>query len=94
MHICLELYGISRLIAGSKEISLELKECATFRDIVRLLVTMYPGMIGDIVQPDGETLQSPNIFNLNGERMIHVDHMEDTLCDGDQIILMSMSAGG
>ncbi len=94
MRVRLELYGISRLIAGTKELSLEWPEGATFRDIVRLLVTRYPDMIGDVVQPDGETLQSPNIFNLNGERMIHVDHMEDALSDGDQIILMSMSAGG
>ena len=94
MRVHLELFGVSRLVAGVKEIALELEESATFRDVVRLLVTRYPGMIGDVVQPDGESLQPPNIFNLNARRMIQADQMGDVLSDGDRIILMSMSAGG
>jgi len=94
MRVQLELFGPARLIAGKKEISLDLREGSTFRDIVRMLSAEYPEMIGDVIQPDGETLQEPNIFNLNAKQMIQADQMGNTPSDGDRIILMSISAGG
>jgi molybdopterin converting factor small subunit len=94
MRVQLELFGLARLVAGVKEISLDLEEGTAFRDIVRMLSTQYPEMIGDVIQPDGETLQEPNIFNLNARQMIQTEQMSDTPSDGDRIILMSMSAGG
>ena len=94
MRVHMEFFGVSRLVAGVKTTSLDLEEGSTFRDIVRLLSTTYPGMIGDVIQPDGETLQAPNIFNLNARRMIQASHMDGGPNDGDRIILMSISAGG
>jgi hypothetical protein len=94
MRVNLELFGVSRLVAGAKEISLEVEEGTTFRDIARILGTRYPDMIGNVIQPDGETLQPPNIFNLNARQMIQENQMDGGPSDGDRVILMSMSAGG
>jgi molybdopterin converting factor small subunit len=94
MHIQLELFGLSRIAAGTKELSLELEEGTTFRDIVRLLSAQYPDMIGNVINPDGETLHPPNIFNLNAKRMIQPNQMDECPSDGDRVILMSVSAGG
>ena len=94
MHVQLELFGLSRIAAGTKELSLELEEGTTFRDIVSLLSVKYPDMIGNVINPDGETLHPPNIFNLNAKRMIQPDQMDGRPEDGDRIILMSISAGG
>ena len=94
MRIQVELFGLSRLIAREKEITLTLEEGATFRDVVRALVRKYPEMVGDVVQADGETMQAPNILNLDGRRMIQPYQMDERISDGDRIILMSMSAGG
>jgi len=94
MRVTVELLGLSRLAAGQKEITLDLDENATFRDIVRALARRYPAMIGNVIQPDGETLQRPNTFNQNARRMIQEKHMDEHPCDGDRIILMSISAGG
>jgi len=94
MRVQVEFLGLSRLAAGVKEIPLDLEKGATFRHIVRMLGTMYPAMIGNVIQPDGETLQVPNIFNLNARRMIQTSQMDDSPSDGDRIILMSISAGG
>lgn len=94
MRIHVDFLGLSRLAAGVKEIALDLEEGTTFRDIVRTLGTRYPKMIGNVIQPDGETLQTPNILNLNAKRMIQVSQMDDSPSDGDRIILMSISAGG
>ena len=94
MRVQVELLGVSRLVTGLKEITLDVEEGTTFRDIVRMLGTKYPAMIGDVIQPDGETLQTPNILNLNARRMIQASQMDESPNDGDRIILMSMSAGG
>ena len=94
VRIHLEFLGLSRLAAGTKEITLDLEDSTTFRDIVRMLGTRYPDMIGNVIQPDGETLQAPNIFNLNARRMIQTSQMNDSPGDGDRIIVMSVSAGG
>ncbi|MGD8245629.1 MAG: MoaD/ThiS family protein [Anaerolineae bacterium] len=94
MRVRVQLFGLSRLISGEKEVTLTLGEGATFRDAVRALVREYPDLIGDVVQPDGETMQVPNILNLDGRRMIHREQMDERLADGDRLILMSLSAGG
>jgi molybdopterin converting factor small subunit len=94
MRVQVEFLGLSRLAAGVKEITLELEKGTTFRDIVRMLGTRYPAMIGNVIQPDGETLQVPNIFNRNARQMIQASQMDDSPSDGDRIILMSISAGG
>ena len=94
MRVQVEFLGLSRFAAGVKEIALDLEEGTTFRDIVRMLGTRYPAMIGNVIQPDGETLQAPNILNHNAKRMIQTSQMDDSPSDGDRIILMSMSAGG
>lgn len=94
LRIEVELFGLSRLIAGEKEVTLTLDEGATFRDAVKELVSRYPDMVGDVVQADGLTMQPPNILNLDGRRMIQAHQMDESLSNGDRIILMSMSAGG
>lgn len=94
MKIDLELFGVARLVARQKVICLEVAKGATFRDIVRALGARYPQMVGDVIRPDGESLQEPNIFNLNARSMIQQDQMDQCPSDGDRVILMSMSAGG
>ena len=94
MRIQVEFLGVSRLETGVKEMALDVDTGATFRDIVRVLGTRYPALIGNVIQPDGETLQVPNILNHNAKRMVQASQMNDGPSDGDRIILMSMSAGG
>ncbi len=94
MRIHTELFGISRLIAGTKTLSLDVPDGATFRDVVRALSARYPALIGDVIRPDGEMLYAPHIFNLNARRMIQESQMSERLYDGDQITLMSILAGG
>jgi molybdopterin converting factor small subunit len=94
MHIQVEFLGLSRLATGQKQISFEVPRGSTFRDLVRLLGRTYPALIGNVIQPDGETLQWPNTFNLDTRRMIQARQMSECLNDGDRVILMSLSAGG
>ena len=94
MRVQLEFLGLSRLATGLKATTMELEEGATFNDLVRLLAASYPDLIGNVIQSDGETLQPPNVFNLNTRQMIQEAQMNTSPKDGDLIILMSLSAGG
>ena len=94
MRVQVEFLGLSRIITREKEITLELQKGTSFRDLVRLLGDRYPALIPNVIQADRETLQSPNIFNLNARKMIQVARMKEGPSDGDRVILMSMSAGG
>ena len=94
MQVQIEFLGLSRLVSGQKEVSLEIAPDATFRDIVGILALKYPEMVGNVIQPDRRTLQEPNIFNLNARKMVQAAQMDTVPNENDRIILMSMSAGG
>jgi molybdopterin converting factor small subunit len=94
MQVRVEMLGLSRLVTGQREVTLDLTQEATYRDIVRALSEMYPALVGNVIQSDRQSLQAPNIFNLNARTMIQSKQMENSLNEGDRIILMSMSAGG
>jgi molybdopterin converting factor small subunit len=94
MKVQIEFLGLSRLVSGQKEVSLEIAPDATFRDIVGILAHKYPEMVGNVIRPDRRTLQEPNIFNLNARKMVQAAQMDTVPSENDRIILMSMSAGG
>ena len=94
MYVQVEFLGLSRLVSGKKEVSLEIESDTTFRDIVGILADRYPEMIGNVIRPDRKTLQEPNIFNLNARKMIQAAQMDTAPSENDRIILMSVSAGG
>ncbi|MBN1640175.1 MAG: MoaD/ThiS family protein [Anaerolineae bacterium] len=94
MRVQIELLGLSRLVTGKREVSLDVEPGTTFRDIVRMLADQYPQMIGNVIRPDRVTLQEPNILNLNAKQMVQAAQMGHSPGENDRIILMSMSAGG
>lgn len=100
MLVRVEMLGLARLVTGQREVSLELDQGATYRDIVRALSERYPALIGNVIQSDKKNLQAPNILNLDAKQMIQSKQMDNRLADeldpeaNYRIILMSMSAGG
>ena len=94
MNVRVELLGLSRLVTGAREVSVEMPDQATYRDLVYTLSEMYPGLVGNVIQSDRRNLQAPNIFNLNARQMVQSRQMDDRLVADNRIILMSISAGG
>ncbi|MCD6553875.1 MAG: hypothetical protein DRI52_03250 [Chloroflexi bacterium] len=90
--VVVEFYGTARQVTGQKEVTIELKEGGTFRDVVRALAARYPKLVGDVIQPGGEELQMPNMFNVNARRVVH--DLDTQPQDGDRILLMFVTAGG
>ena len=62
MRVRVELLGLSRLITGAREVSLEMPDGATYRDLVYTLSERYPGLVGNVIQADRRNLQAPNIL--------------------------------
>ncbi len=94
MDVKVEFAGLSRVITHDRGLSLTLDDHATYRDILQLLAGRYPDLIGNVIHPSLESLQSSNMLNLNGKYMISPDQMNNSPSEGDRIILMSVLAGG
>jgi molybdopterin converting factor small subunit len=95
MEVKVEFAGLSRVITHRRSLSLTLDDGATYRDILHRLANRYPDLIGNVIHPSLESLQSSNMLNLNGKHMISPDQMNNNSpSEGDRIILMSVLAGG
>lgn len=94
MEVSVEFAGLSRVITHDRRLSLTLDSEATYRDILHVLANRYPDLVGNVIHPSLESLQSSNMLNLNGKHMISVNQMDTSPSEGDRIILMSVLAGG
>jgi hypothetical protein len=94
MHVIVELTGLARDAARQKEIHIDLHENSTYQDVVRWLGKNYPQLIGLIIDEDGETFLSSNLFVINGDLANPAMVMHECPKDGDRLILMSVITGG
>jgi molybdopterin converting factor small subunit len=94
MQVQIEFFGLSRVITGKKNETVDFTEGATFRELVRQLGCTYPGLIGDVIQAGQDALQPPNVFHLKDRHFIKQDQLDQYLKPNDHIVLMSLSAGG
>lgn len=94
MEVKVEFAGLSRVITHDRGLSLTLDKDATYRDILQVLAEKYPDLIGNVIHPSLDSLQSSNMLNLNGKHMISPAQIDNSPSEGDRIILMSVLAGG
>ena len=94
MRVIVEFTGIARSIAGSKQVTLEMPEGTTYRDIVRRLGKENPQFINILIAPDGEDFLSSNMFVINGDLAFPAMVMDEHPKDGELIHLMSVITGG
>lgn len=94
MKIEVEFTGFAQAITHQKVIQLELPEGTTYREIVKLLGQKYPELVGLLIDVDGETFLSSNMFIVNGDMVSPAMVMDESPRDGDRLILMSLITGG
>lgn len=94
MQVTVEFAGAARAMVGQKTIAVELGETATYRDIVRYLAKTYPSLIGLLIDQDGETFLSSNMFVINGDLTTPAMVLSEHPHAGDHLILMSLITGG
>lgn len=92
--IKVEFTNLARVIAGEPEIDLEISPDETYADIVERLGKMYPDLVGILIDPDGRTFLSSNMFIINNEMSDPVMVMNDRPKPGDRLTLVSVATGG
>jgi len=92
--VTVEFTGLSRSIAGVSEVRLLLEPGDTYRDLIRQLAALYPGLVGILIAEDGETFLSSNMFIIDGDYANPAMVMENNPRDGERIHLMSVITGG
>jgi hypothetical protein len=94
MQIVIEFTGLARSITKRKEIPLVVQDGITYKEIVRRIGELFPGLVGVLIDTDGETFLSSNMFIINGDMSLPAMIMEESPQNGDRLILMSLVTGG
>jgi hypothetical protein len=94
MKITVEFTGVPRSVVGQKRLSLTLPDGSTYREVVRRLATDYPDLVGLVIDRDGETFLSSNMFVINGDLSTPAMLLDEVPPDGAHLILMSLITGG
>ncbi|MHB0922361.1 MAG: ubiquitin family protein [Bellilinea sp.] len=92
--ITVEFTNLARVIAGEPEIDMEISPEDTYADIVERLAVMYPDLVGILIDPDGRTFLSSNMFIINNEMGDPVMVMNEHPRPGDRLTLVAVATGG
>lgn len=94
MKITIEFTGITKSITQAGAIEYDLPNGFTYRDLVKMLANKYPAMVGLIIDPNGESFLSSNLFVINGDLQFPAMILDHSPSDGEKISLMSVITGG
>ena len=87
-----ELLGVARLRAKTREVSLALPQGATVAHVFSALAEKLPTLVGPVIAPGGNSLASGHACNINGRDFVRDLTVE--VRPGDRIFIISADAGG
>ena len=87
-----ELLGVARLRAKTREVFLALPQGATVAHVFSALAEKLPTLVGPVIAPDGNSLASGHACNINGRDFVRDLTVE--VRPGDRIFIISADAGG
>jgi molybdopterin converting factor small subunit len=93
-RIIIRLTGATASLATVKTAELALEDSATYAEVIETLGRTYPGLIGLIIDQDGKTMLSSNMFLVNGQDYVMVGMWNQSPNDGDTLLLVSPLTGG
>ena len=92
LHCTVELFGVARLVANAKEVSLAVSSGATLSDVLAALAEQLPVLVGRVIAPDRRSLVDGYACNVNG--LDFVRSTASPVHHGDSIVILSADAGG
>lgn len=92
--ITVEFTNLARVVAGVPQVHLEIAAEETYSDVVQRLGEMYPDLVGVLIDCDGRTFLSSNMFIINNEMSDPVMVLEDHPHPGDRLTLVAVATGG
>jgi len=90
ISVSVELFGVARLLAKTKTVTLSLPQEATLANVFSALTEQLPVLIGRIINADG--LISGYTCNINGLDFVRTPSAK--VNSGDKIFILSADAGG
>jgi molybdenum cofactor guanylyltransferase len=90
LSVCVELFGVPRMLAKTKSVSLDLAAGATLAQVLSALTEKLPMLAGRVIDAGG--LVSGYTCNINGLDFVRTPHTK--IQSGDKIFLLSADAGG
>ena len=92
IRIRVELFGLSRLRSGIREVDLDLPSLVSRREVVGALAQACPALVGNGLREDLTGLEDGYLFNRNGTAFLGGEDI--SLRSGDCLLLLSGQAGG
>jgi molybdopterin converting factor small subunit len=92
IHCTVELFGVARLLAQTREVVLALPSEATFAQAFAALAERLPVLVGRVISADRTHLVDGYACNVNGLTFVRTPMA--TVHPGDNIIILSADAGG
>ena len=92
--ITLRLTGAPAALAQTKKVNMDLDDAATYSEVICRLGQQFPALIGLIIDQDGLTMLSSNMFLVNDQDFIMHGMWEQQPRDGDTLTLISPITGG
>jgi molybdopterin-guanine dinucleotide biosynthesis protein A len=88
--VCVELFGVPRMLAKTKSVTLELAAGATLAQVLSALAEKLPMLAGRVIGASG--LISGYTCNINGLDFVRTPNAK--IKSGDKIFILSADAGG
>jgi molybdopterin-guanine dinucleotide biosynthesis protein A len=92
VHCTVELFGVARLLAKTREVSLAVPDGATFSEVFAALANRLPVLVGRVIAPDRRSLMNGYACSLNGLGVIRTP--ASRVNPGDSVVILSADAGG
>jgi molybdenum cofactor guanylyltransferase len=92
VHCTVELFGVARMIAHTRVVSLALPSNATVTHVFGALGEKLPGLVGRVISPDCTRLVDGYACNINGLSFVRTPTAP--VHPGDNIVVLSADAGG
>jgi molybdopterin converting factor small subunit len=92
--ITIKFTGALASLAEVKSVSLVVDDQATYSTIIQKLGELFPALIGVIIDQDGKTMLSSNMFLANGQDFVMNGMWDQSPNDRDHLTLISPTTGG
>ena len=92
VSVTVELFGVPRLLAKTKAVSVSLPQEATLSQVFSALAERLPVLVGRVISADGGKLFSGYACNVNGLEFVRSPSAK--VNSGDRIFILSADAGG
>ena len=90
ISVCVELFGVARMLTKTQSVSLDLNEGATLAQVFSALGEKLPALVGRVLNSGG--LIHGYSCNLNGLNFVRAPDIK--VSSGDKIFILSADAGG